>query len=1084
MNDKLLHGESFSKEKFASPSKEFGIMPFWFVNGEMEYGEMERQLGELAAKGIPGIFFHSRFGIKDYMPYLGEEWLKRYFFTAETCKKLGMQCWIYDEYNWPSGTCNQETMRDRPELTGRYLQLIVNDIPGQYFMFMEGTDSRYNDLEQSEPVFACAILDENVREHRNEYVNLMPNLAFDKVITWEAPKGPWKFCYFIERQTSWYADTLNEEATQEFLTRTHQKYADHAPGAPKDSIGGFFTDEPAMHYFEVDRNNYIIPWSAKILTFFKEYNGYDLRTRLPQLFFDIGTDYAKVRHDFWSALSKQYEKAYYGQIRAWCERNGVVFTGHLLHEEYLRKHAKTGGNLFHMLKNLHMTGVDHLYPRVGTREMPEEHVALKLASSAAHQNGSTRLICESMGGAYWDCTMERMKWIADWEYVLGVNILNPHGFHYSIEGERKRDWPPSQFYHHTWWKDYGRFNDYLKRAGFLLTGGRHVAKAAILYPINSIWANYTPQAANAESAACVADFNYMTDELLRLHYDFDYVDEDMLRKMEIKDGRIQVQGEAYELLILPPMTHIKQHTLGLLKEFHAQGGKLLGDTLLPFMALEPEAGPGIEVIRDLFGVDPAATHQRFLSGEAAECGLAPSAPGSRVLFIEGSGLAAAKGAAVLAEAVGRLVAWDIRVDNDELFSLHRVKDDVPFYFVINPTHEPITARITLRAQGIPQLYSLLDGVITPLTNYRAEEGALCFAHTFPPCGSAMFSVEPGTAPHAEAADFTVTAVADGVITGYGPAQKASAMYVDDGVRQVLHAEAPPSLPAIELGGAWDFTTEGDNALLIKHWLFALDGPEKADFYRPTYEPTEDWLEYTMGGWELQLPYDRREKKYPVDILYLAEFEAQVVPEDLKLLIDGFRCERYELWINGLRVTEQPERSELDAEIKQLCVHQYVQPGRNLIAIRMRVHKKSHGLLDFLKLVGTFSLAGTEAYALAAPRTGIAAGSWTTQGYPYFSGTGKLTQCVDLPAAYLERHVLRLAVHCGKDVLQVWINGQEAGICLWEPYTLDVTKLLRPGQNEIALAVTNTLINLLEGVEHPSGVFSARILCDNAFALKI
>jgi hypothetical protein len=69
-----------------------------------------------------------------------------------------------------------------------------------------------------------------------------------------------------------------------------------------------------------------------------------------------------------------------------------------------------------------------------------------------------------------------MKWMNNWEYVLGVNLFNNHGYHYTIEGERKRDWPPSQFYHHTWWKYYDRFIEYNARLSHVLTGGSHVAK--------------------------------------------------------------------------------------------------------------------------------------------------------------------------------------------------------------------------------------------------------------------------------------------------------------------------------------------------------------------------------------------------------------------------------------------------------------------------------------------------------------------------------------------------------------------------------------------------------------------------------
>ena len=37
--NKLVDGEALSKEKFAVPSKEFGILPFWFWNGEMSYSK-------------------------------------------------------------------------------------------------------------------------------------------------------------------------------------------------------------------------------------------------------------------------------------------------------------------------------------------------------------------------------------------------------------------------------------------------------------------------------------------------------------------------------------------------------------------------------------------------------------------------------------------------------------------------------------------------------------------------------------------------------------------------------------------------------------------------------------------------------------------------------------------------------------------------------------------------------------------------------------------------------------------------------------------------------------------------------------
>jgi hypothetical protein len=59
-----------------------------------------------------------------------------------------------------------------------------------------------------------------------------------------------------------------------------------------------------------------------------------------------------------------------------------------------------------------------------------------------------------------------------------------------------------------------------------------------------------------------------------------------------------------------------------------------------------------------------------------------------------------------------------------------------------------------------------------------------------------------------------------------------------------------------------------------------------------------------------------------------------------------------------------------------------------------------------------------------------------------------------------------------DVLEVLINGQPAGVRLWEPYRVEVTDLLKSGENTLELRVANTLVNLLERVERPSGLAGA------------
>ena len=44
--------------------------------------------------------------------------------------------------------------------------------------------------------------------------------------------------------------------------------------------------------------------------------------------------------------------------------------------------------------------------------------------------------------------------------------------------------------------------------------------------------------------------------------------------------------------------------------------------------------------------------------------------------------------------------------------------------------------------------------------------------------------------------------------------------------------------------------------------------------------------------------------------------------------------------------------------------------------------------------------------------------------------------------------------------EVWVNGQKAGVLIAEPYTLDVTSLIRDGENEVELRVVGNMQNMI------------------------
>lgn len=1119
-------------DHFSRPPREYGILPFWFLNGELDPDEMRYQLRELCEKGLPGIILHGRFGLE--IPYVSPGYLERIQLAVEEAEKLGMKTWIYDEMNWPSGTADKRVLAARPELAQRYIECINFTIRGPWFSYLTGEDSRYLDFERSTPVAAFAVRLDG--PHKGQVIDLTPNLSFEDVIPWEAPPGTWRLIYIVEKTADYYIDALDPEATAEFLRQGYDPYARSVPGKMSTQMLGFYTDEPAMHYYLSGADNPVVPWTKDMFRRFQARNGYNLRPHLPDLFFDISPDSARVRYDFYTSLTEFYSQAFYQQIHEWCQQNEVLFTGHLLYEEWLRRLVRVEGNLFKHYEHLDVVGVDHLYPIVGTRDRPEEHVAMKVGSSAAHQLGSPRLLCESFGGIFMDATMQRMKWIADWEYVLGVNLLNPHGFHYTLEGPRKRDWPPSQFYQYPWWHYYGEFNQYIGRLSHTLSGGRHIAKAAIIWPINAMFGAYIPQTHTAIADRIEGDFNALTDLLLRAHYDFDYLDEDYLTgRGEIASGFVRIRDEAYELVILPPMTFVQLKTLDALEQFVSTGGRLLGTIFLPDRAFGPDGLVDISGrIQALFGVDPRRSQANFEQVDGIEVtekehpgggktgflyshalarqiprhlgeqfGISAS-PDSPALVIESENnnpryfIAFSSGerreitaevkadrqemAQAFEAALNRLVAPDVIIDNPEIFYLHRVKDGRDIYFLVNPTYGSQTARVGISGEIQPVRWDPATGEEGVIAPSQVGDGRTFFNLELPPVGSTFILASPPAGSRVIDTNVQLDRLEERQASGFARDSHGYLVLERDGERIRMEMQAGEAGQALLLDGEWEFTAENENALVIGRWLAMAETPgESLETYTQPSADSSYWLPMVPGAWSYQLPAEP-EDLYPIPVWYRIRFQAGYLPSRLNLIVDGFAGSDWQLYVNGEAVQVNPVRSQVDSQMGSVDITDRVLPGENLISLRLVVTKPTDGLLDLLKLTGDFSLEAQQdgTYALASPRNTLQPASWTSQGYPFYSGRGVYRRSFEIPAGFAGKRVF-LEPEMADDVLEVTVNGVQAGIRLWEPYGMEVSDLLQAGKNVLVLRVANTLVNLLEAVERPSGLAGApRLVPYNRF----
>ena len=92
-------------------------------------------------------------------------------------------------------------------------------------------------------------------------------------------------------------------------------------------------------------------------------------------------------------------------------------------------------------------------------------------------------------------------------------------------------------------------------------------------------------------------------------------------------------------------------------------------------------------------------------------------------------------------------------------------------------------------------------------------------------------------------------------------------------------------------------------------------------------------------------------------------------------------------------------------------------------------------------------------------------SWTElPAHRFHAGRGDYTVTFDLPAVAARGFWLELGEV--REIAEVRVNGEQAGVAWMRPYRLDVSKWLRVGRNTLEIGVTNLLINRVLGAPEP------------------
>ena len=303
-------------------------IPFLAVTGKPTEAELARKVAALKEDGFDQFLIYARSGLQ--YKYMGEEWLNCVDTLCREADRRGMKVWLYDEYNWPSGTCK-----------GR--------VPN------ENDDYRYAELAV--------------------WRNADGTFRWQKVF---APAG--------------WVNVLDAGAMKRFLELTHEVYEKRlAEWFQKKTILGIFTDEPGSCHgmrFDGEPLAHFTWWRELGDEYRSATGGSELRKDVEAAL--SGSDAGKVWEVYSSLKGRRFRTNYFDRIDAWCRKMGILSTGHMISGgDMIAYSALYNGDPLVALKGMSLPGIDEVLSKTGA---DAEWLTLNVGRHATKRRGNGGMV--------------------------------------------------------------------------------------------------------------------------------------------------------------------------------------------------------------------------------------------------------------------------------------------------------------------------------------------------------------------------------------------------------------------------------------------------------------------------------------------------------------------------------------------------------------------------------------------------------------------------------------------------------------------------------------------------------------------
>ena len=541
----------FNINDFKLPDVSYAPVYVWVWNDVCNHEIIDAQLAEMKNLGIRAFYIlpEPKAFRPDSMPtnlepdYLTEEYFELCAYAIKKGKRLGMECWIYDEGGWPSGSACGKVLQDHPE----YAQQSLAAYEKTFSVGSVYKKSRHD-------VLAAFINDKDVI--KENYV-----FSADSVVTE----------YVAEKGDGRCPDLLNKAATEYFIKITHEKYAEALKNNLSEAVSAVFTDEPKAP---------LVPFNDELAKKYEIEYGESILPYLPLIAKRVSPteENVYILYRWYDLCSKMFCENFLLPCKKWANENGVAFTGHL-DKDHNPCGCMDGGGNFNMMRALRcfdVPGIDviwrQIYPESKNIRKDEFNCYNgffpRYASSAAAQIGAKRAMSEIFGVAGVGLTYGIMRYTVGYQAVRGINIFNPFNFPLGRKGQLLAQELPVFTENQPFCSYLGQFNRYVERLSYIASLGERVCETALYYPVSDFQGGLNASVAEK-------NFDDMGRALEDMIVDFDIIDDDVLCSAEITfEGSMNIGRASYKTIIIPRGTHIPAVTQNALERFVENGGRV------------------------------------------------------------------------------------------------------------------------------------------------------------------------------------------------------------------------------------------------------------------------------------------------------------------------------------------------------------------------------------------------------------------------------------------------------------------------------------------------------------------------------